>query len=214
MSALLENLPEIGSLPSSKEARLAKSKRETDWNTLVLHNMREAFIYAKKCCDSELSDDEIFSFCYEALQHARKNFKPNMIRFFAYAKPYIRGLISRSRREKDVIRFPRNGRQPHPFSELENVRAESEETEEMESVEPEFRLMALHEGLDLINPIIVRKLNAQEKMILELHYQSGFNFQKIGDLLGITRSAIQHAHSLALKKIRVELFRQKRLLER
>lgn len=204
----------MGSLTGAEEARLAKSKREVDWNKLVLANMREAFIYARKCADSELPNEDIFSLCYEALQHARKNFKPNMIRFFAYAKPYVRGLISRSRREKDVIRFPRNGRKPHPFSELETARVELEELEESETVEPEFRLMSMHEDLDLINPIIVRKLSAQEKMILELHYQSGFNFQKIGDLLGITRSAIQHAHSLALKKIRVELFRQKRLLER
>jgi DNA-directed RNA polymerase specialized sigma subunit len=47
--------------------------------------------------------------------------------------------------------------------------------------------------------------------VLTLTYVAGLNFQEIGGLLGVTRSAIQRTHWRAVKKLRNELGRRKQL---
>jgi DNA-directed RNA polymerase specialized sigma subunit len=80
------------------------------------------------------------------------------------------------------------------------------------TVDPDFRSIDIREKLDIVKDIAKRKLSEQERMILDLTYTSGFTFQKIGDLTNTTRSAAQLIHTKALRKIRCELMRTKRLL--
>jgi RNA polymerase sigma factor (sigma-70 family) len=78
--------------------------------------------------------------------------------------------------------------------------------------EADFDGIDRREKMAFVADIIERKLTDQEAMILDLVYTSGFNFQEIGNLLNITRSAAQLSHTKGLKKIRCELLRQKKLL--
>jgi RNA polymerase sigma factor (sigma-70 family) len=78
--------------------------------------------------------------------------------------------------------------------------------------ESDFDGIDRREKMAFVADIIERKLTDQEAMILDLVYTSGFNFQEIGNLLNITRSAAQLSHTKGLKKIRCELLRQKKLL--
>src|SRR5689334_3591192 len=104
MSKLLEGLPESGLITVEEEERMI---RDGEMANLVLHFVREAFAYAKTCCRGALEDDELLSLAYLALHQASENYdikKSGGVRFFGYAKPYIRGQIHREWKKKDVVR--------------------------------------------------------------------------------------------------------------
>jgi RNA polymerase sigma factor (sigma-70 family) len=61
----------------------------------------------------------------------------------------------------------------------------------------------------LIQPIIDRKLNDKERMVLDLFYNGDLTFEQIGKLLGVCRERTRMIHFQGLKKIRNELMRRK-----
>jgi RNA polymerase sigma factor (sigma-70 family) len=219
---LLEGLPAAKSISEAEEFKLAKLATEAAFNELVLGNMREAFAYAKRCARAGLPDDEIYSLVYNALQSAVKNYKPKKGRFFPYSKVYLRSNISRAWKEKDIVKnssihedgnppfFPIKN-QPDDYERIDYVEPDDEVIPwQGGSVEPEFNLIDTNEQWELIKPIIENKLSSRERMVVELKYRSGFGFPKIGNLLGISRQAVESVHSRALRKIRNELMRKKK----
>lgn len=215
---LLEGLPEAKSLTAKMERQFAIS----DKNQLVLGAMREGFAYAKQCCRASLPDDDIYSLTYAALQSATKNYDAAKGRFFAYAKVFIRGNICREWRSKDVVKHSSlhqdDEQQHYPFpsthfpDDYEDLLSDGDENIPWQggSVEPEFDLIATRERWKIIQPIIEAKLNKREQLVIELKYNTGFGFPKIGELLGISRQAVESVHSRALRKVRNELMRQKK----
>lgn len=220
-------------LTRDEENRLAKLGTEDARNTLVMHAMHEALAYAYRCCRGNLPQDDLFSLCYDSLQAAAKNFKPNIIRFFSYAKIYVRRGIAQMWRSKDVVKNaslhetgfeasskPRDHRSAggdrEEFFEDRDPQfhedAHFDETfEEAGSVEPEFEKIHLAERMKLIQPIIDRKLNEKERMVLDLFYNGDLTFEQIGKLLGVCRERTRMINFQALKKIRNELMRRKTL---
>lgn len=202
-------------------------------NDLVLHTMHEAFLYAKRVCRAKIDDGELFSLCYLALRRNAKRFRPGQVRFFAFAKPGIRGAISRHWKTLDVVKNSSMHetdveiefkRKPYGKLDGEVLDADTDWTSILitgaghtfapkeETVEADFASIDLRERMGIVDAIIKRKLTEQEQMILSLVYKSGFNFQEIGNLLELTRSAAQLSHAKSLKKIRSELARTKQLL--
>ena len=213
---LLDSLPDK-TLSLPEESRLCKTPEgRTD---LVLHSMREAFFYGKGVSRGKLPDDEIFSLCYTALTNAVKNYNPSKnrrfakSRFFGYAKPYIRGEVYRTWGRSSVVTNGKCISFHDGTDEVGEFQGENNKTRMVSNVipatdfvEPDFDRIDIKERWELIAPLIVRVLSDTEKMIVDLHYRGGFNFQELGKLLEISRSAIQNSHSRALKKIRVALF--------
>jgi len=215
-------------LPREEENRLAAIGTEDARNTLVMHAMHEALAYAYRCCRGALAQDDLFSLCYDGLQQAAKNFKPNRIRFFSYAKIYVRRGISQTWRSKDIVRnsslhetgFEASS-QPRAWKESEDEAFENNEPQfhedghldetfvEAGSVDPEFERIHLAERMRLIQPIIDRKLNDKERMVLDLFYNGDLTFEQIGKLLGVCRERTRMIHFQGLKKIRCELMRRK-----
>jgi RNA polymerase sigma factor (sigma-70 family) len=216
--------------------RIQKSKNDDDINDLVLHSMKEGFLYAKKCCRANIPDDELFSLCYTALRRNAKRFRPGGIRFLAFAKAGLRGVLSRYWKTLDVVKNSSLHESKEDFNtptktfEMRSVEDEEDhnpaEVDAVtlgepewalrmagESVEPDFRGIDLRERLGIINEIVEKKLSPQERMVIDLFYRNGFTFQRIGDMTDTTRSAAQLTHTKALRKIRRELERSKRLLE-
>lgn len=217
---LLEGLPEIHQLSEADEAKLARRDR----TSLVLHTMREAFIYAKKCCNGALSDDDIYSLCYRALSASAKRYRPARGRFFAYSKVNIRGQISREFRRKDVVKNSSLHESPdqppvitkHVLLDGVGMAHDDHETDilnplEVPSVEPEFEAIEIRERMRLVTPLIRSRLTKHERMVIELRYDSGFDLQKIGTLLGVSRQAVEHHHSNAIMKLRRALILRKQL---
>jgi RNA polymerase sigma factor (sigma-70 family) len=235
---LLDSLPQdVFSVEQefTMAARIQKTKNEDDINDLVLHNMREGFLYAKKCCRARIPDDELFSLCYTALRRNAKRFRPGGIRFLAFAKAGLRGVLSRYWKTLDVVKNSslheaeevytpaaqtfelrtvedEEDHNPPAIDEVEMGKQEWATVMAGEVVEPDFRGIDLRERLGVVNEIIERKLSPQERMVIDLFYRNGFTFQKIGDMTDTTRSAAQLTHTKALRKIRRELERSKRLL--
>lgn len=202
-------------------------------NDLVLHTMHEAFLYAKRVCRAKIPDDELFSLCYLALRRNAKRFRPGQVRFFAFAKPGIRGALSRHWKTLDVVKnssmheTDTEAITPNLFSVSSTGDTDRDDTDWTailvtgsrhggvsleEFVEADFGSIDIRERMGIVTEIIKRKLTEQEQMILNLVYKSGFNFQEIGNLLELTRSAAQLSHAKSLKKIRGELARTKQLL--
>ena len=207
---LLNDLPEAHLLTAAQERSLAKRNK----TKLVLHTMREAFVYAKQCCRGGLPDDDIYSLSYAALVSAARRYKPAKGRFFAYAKVFVRGQISREWRNLDTVKNSSMNSDPAP-SPIQHVLLHTHEENETDiplisenSVEPEFGMIDLRERLALIEPIIREKLTKREQQIIELRYKSGFNFTKIGDLFGLSRQWMEKEHRGAIQKIHNELARR------
>lgn len=224
---LLSGLPPIRSLTPAAEQTLARSKRQSDKTELVLAHMREAFYYVRQCCRARIEDREIYSLCYKALSESVKGFSPDKQRFFAYAKPNLRGNISRYWKQLDVVRNSSvHETEPRPDFIIPPHLPTVDETPvlvnphefppETDFVEPDFKSMEMRERMARLLPVMNKKLSVQEKMIFELHYIGGYNFEEIGKLLEprVSRSAVQQTHARALKKLQGEMRRAQTLFSR
>jgi RNA polymerase sigma factor (sigma-70 family) len=202
-----EPLTEAGeaSLTATVRKFKAGAKREAALETLILGNMRDAFFYSRRCAYNKLPDDEVFSICYAALSRAAVRFDPKQGRFFAYCKPYLRGSICRAWRSKDAVR---NGGRTESLDHTPDV--DDEPLAEENAIDPEFGRIDINEKWELVKPLLT-KLSEAERRVLELHYNGGMNFQEIGELLGVTRSATQGTHKRALRKVRNSLLRNRKL---
>lgn len=218
-------------LTPEQENALAKAKTEDARNTLVLHSMREAMAYAYRCSRGMLERDELFSLCYDALQRAAKRFSPNRIRFFAYAKQDVRRGITIAWREKDVVKnssmHEDKDHEPEYSTTADYVEDpeagcstdwtpvsapdDFERIREESSVDPEFEKIHVKERMELIKPIMEKKLTDVEKMVIDLYFNGDMTFQQIGDMLNVSRAWAQMVHFEGLKKIRCELLRRKAL---
>lgn len=230
-SSIFSGLPTNGPLSREQENAYFASG---DIETVVLYNMKEGFYYSKSITKMRLSDGEVFSFVYRALLSAAKNYDPSKnkkfikSRFFGYAKPYLRGEAFKEMQSnlKDFGFFQvlditdsseglvtAQDNDAHVTS--SSIRAKLDTSPSGQSyyyaegniipiVEPDYDGMDIRERWDTIKPVL-KVLNENERMVLDLHYWGGFNFQKIGNMVGLTRSAIQYTHSCALKKIKAHL---------
>lgn len=222
---LLASLPKIR-LTKAQEFALATKlqKRPTEdlLNELVLDNMEEGFIYTKGVCRGRIPDDEIFSLVYKTLYRNAKRFQPRPggIRFLAFAKAGLRGALSRYwtgintvRNAKAIFSLSTNNGYSCPYFGDEDVANPSLMEDGEPTTDPEFDAIQLRERLAFVKAAMEKKLSAQERMVIDLVYNQSFNFQEVGDLLGVTRSAIQSMHAESLKKIRQELTRKRLLVD-
>lgn len=191
--------------------------------------MREAFFYTRQCCRTQIPGDELISLCYRALVECAKNYKPNCQRFFAYSKINLRGHIYRYWKNQDVVKNSSiHEVEPEQYDILKQDPLEYEHDDranafegnpgmvtgvEESRVDPDFDGIHFRERLALVKKVIAEKLTAQEQMIIELTYNGGYNFEKIGQMLEpkVSRSAVQQTCAHAIKKVTVELRRRKQL---
>lgn len=208
---LLDDLPE--KLTRDEEfklaARIQKSQNEDDLNRLVLQGMREAFLYMKHFCRKKIEDDEIFSLCYRTLLRNAKRFRPGGIRFIAFCKAGIRGAVCRYwttvsavRNSTEVISLDVPENLPGADG-LDHTDLSSSLTHQ--TIEFDFASINIKETFAVLKTLMKDRLTKQEQMIMALVYENGFNFQEIGCLLGVTRSAAQAHHAKAIRKLRQEV---------
>lgn len=182
-------------------------------NELALYNMREAFSYGVSCARN-LPGGVVFSLCWTALVAAATNFEAGRIRFFAYAKPYVRGEVIKAFHAAKVVRHGET-RALSPDSILTGEVEGSEDvplhftmdTDELllakaDTVEADTEGIMVRDEWSVLVPILQSRLSEKERMVLELKYQSGFNFRQIGDLLRVSRSDTQATHTRAINKVR------------
>jgi RNA polymerase sigma factor (sigma-70 family) len=232
-----DSLP-LTKLSSDREQELAKLRTEEAAAELALYSTREAVVYTRRCCRGHLEVDVLISVCYEVLIKIARRFKPGQQRFFAFAKAGLRGAVKDYYRTLDVVRnaktvtrgqvafekscetprridsdelagFSTNHRRWHSGDDKAIICIEAATGE---IAEPDFDSVHFRERWALVSPIIEDKCSDLEKTVLTLLYTGGFNFPEIGGMLDISRQAVQAIQSRALKKVRNELLRRKRLL--
>lgn len=208
---------------------MANHKTPANKEELVLAHMREAFFYARQVCRARIEDGEIYSLCYKALVECAKNYQPDWQRFFAYSKANLRGNISRYWKTLDTVKnasLHETGEAPifESWGEIleagESIHDDGGPLDsapptalEPAHVDADFDSINIREQLALIRPLMESKLSEQERMVLDLSYTGGFNFEIIGKMLtpAVSRSAVQQTHARAIRKLRNELARQKKL---
>lgn len=231
---ILESLPE-SPLPIQEEqkigvklSKMGKRAREKALEKLVLHSMREAFFYARRCCRSNLPADEIYSLCYSALCRAAGNFKPRRIRFFAYAKVFIRGEISREWKKKSLVKnvpvekissteisFDLNRANDSVLAKEHASHGNpggQKDTELVPTCEPEFSSIHARELWEVLEPLLESKLTPSERTVIFMRYKQELNFREISVLLGTTKQWAQVLHAEALSKLREAMTRNKKVL--
>lgn len=201
----------------------AKKKGQADQeclNDLALYNMREALFYGLACARSRQIDaGTIFSLCWAALCAAAPNFEAGRIRFFAYAKPYVRGEIIKAFHAQKVVRHGETrSLTPDTIGAVTDHEEAGDVSFTHSSVDIDDLLLAkadvveadtegimVRDEWSALLPVIQTRLSEKERMVLELKYQSGFNFRQIGDLLRVSRSDTQATHTRAINKVRCAL---------
>jgi len=197
-------------------------------DTLVLRNLKEATIYAKHYCPRDLfSDGEIMSLCYDVLRKSAPRFKPSFgIRFLAFSKHRLRGAVKRHCCTLDVVKHASVKRNDSfggptflPFTGGTDQRCPVNPEETVTCVQGgttdfDFSGVDVRELWIPLKSVIREKLNPRQRMILRLVYDLGFNMQEIGDMLAVSRSAVQMTHSSALEILRRELGENRELLNR
>jgi RNA polymerase sigma factor (sigma-70 family) len=205
---------------------IQRTRDEDKINQLVMSVMRDAILYAGRCARGRIPPGELFSLCYSALCKAAPRFYPGGIRFFAYAKQDVRGEISRYWKSLDVVKSAsaHEDKTTAPIFKVKVYNDAERDTEDVMCeipdealtptlIEPEFDLINIRERWAIVAPLLHKHLTERERMVLSLFYESGFSFEQICKMVvpTVSRSAIQHAHGCALRKIRNALSREKKL---
>jgi len=183
------------------ERKLIRKGTKKSLDKLALAFVPEAVIYCRHCSRGGLTEQELISMCWIALRQAAENYrirKSNGIGFFAFAKQYLRGQISKEFKRLEVVR--RGG----PLVELE------EENEG--SCDPDFSSLEAKELFREMQPAILKSLNEMERSIIILRYESDLSFREIGERLGYRRQHIQNLHKKSLLKLRSALESNRSLL--
>lgn len=216
MSDILNGLPLVGLISESAEKMLKERNDKRAIDKLVLGFMREAFCYSKKCARGKLPDDEIFSLSYKALNAAARKFDPARGRFFIFAKIYLRWEIKHAWAEKSVVR---NAGGPdtclHDHCEAEDILNEREETIVPEYDHPldplesphshfDFERVEFNERMAQILPLL-RQLNPNERMVIEMRFRTGWDFAKIGREIGRSRERVRQIALEAIEKVKARI---------
>lgn len=210
-TTLPEGIPQKP-LDRASEKALARNirrfRREEDIVKLAMHGLCEAIPYIYTVCKGQVPQDEILSFSYRALNQAARNFKPGRLRFFCYAKVYLRSELAKWWKEQDIVRDASIHEAPQEHQ-LGIAVADCN----YDSADPEFDLIDLKERWELVKPLL-NKLTDRERMVLEMVHIGGYNYTDISRLLvpRVTRQAICCCHEKALRRIRLAISNLKRTI--
>lgn len=219
---VLKTVP-AGPIKPEREAELLKAG---DLDTLVLESMYEAFLYATECSKGREGESEVFSACYAALKKAAGRFDPKFdVRFFPFAKAFVRGELKLERRRLRVVR-PANKNQRYDFLPVEKLPTESQgasdnfldanrlhesktfrsdfqpkvgfEQSEEADIDRSDRSQMWKEFSDEAE----RLLTPRAYKVVKLHIIDGLGWQEIADQLGFTREAHRAMFEKAMRKLR------------
>lgn len=213
MSAdILAGLPEVA-LTTEQENTLALRKDDDSLNVLIEHNLREAFKYGRACF-SNYDEGTVLSAAYDGLRKAAINFKPEQIRFFAYAKAYVRSALLRVARDnsllKNYVKPVEALPDPEAQADAEDAADENDgriyiKHPSPENVQPAWLDIFCHEAWETVRPVFEASLSAEERCVILLNFQGGLNYREIGAMLGVSRARIGQIKKEGLARLKFKL---------
>ena len=182
--------------------QIRRSRREEDIIKLAMHGICEAIPYLRTVCGGRVGYDEILSMSYVALTDAARNFRPGGIRFFCYAKVYLRSELAKWWKSQDIVKHASEAEDKEYVMQAEDYNIAK--TDDVDSVN--FELIDIKERWAIVKPLLSR-LTERERMVMELVYISGLSFTDISKILvpQITREAVRCCHERALRRLRLAL---------
>lgn len=219
---VLKTVPKGPITPERETALLKANDRET----LIVESMYEAFLYATECSKGREGESEVFSACYSALKKASGRFDTKHgVRFFPFAKAFVRGELKLERRRLRVVR-PANKNQRYDFLPVEKLPTELHDTpgdrldanqlqlskafqhDFQPKVGFEQEVAAETDGVDrdqLWQEFVseaIRLLSPRALKVVTMHVVEGLGWQEIADKLGFTREAHRSMFEKAMRKLR------------
>lgn len=225
MSYGVLNTVPAGPIKPERETELIKAG---EMETLVLETMYEAFLYATECSKGQEGESEIFSACYAALKKAAGRFDAKFnVRFFPFAKAFVRGELKLERRRLRVVRPIKNkGKIDHTeYVTLPHYRVKDamspdsldanhlhedkscqqdykprvgfEQEREADTLQAD-RNQLWEEFSALVKPLLTKR--AFE--VVKLHIVDDLGWQEIADRLGYTREAHRALFEKTMRKLR------------
>jgi RNA polymerase sigma factor (sigma-70 family) len=177
---------------------------ESALEALVLNNMRQAVLYARRVCHDIFEDGELISVCYRALLRQAKRYDPSSrLAFFTFAKIGVRGDVNRHFRQLDTLK---NSKRVHLPDWADSTGAGHEDVADCSET------VAQNDEAQFVLRSIRRCCTEREQVIFALAYYGCLGFHEIARLLGVSRAAIQASHARALQKVRSDCRKTERLL--
>lgn len=183
-----------------------RTKQETLLQQVVMNNLRQAVLYARRVCQDKFDDGELISLCYQTLMKKARRYNPGSeLNFFTFAKIGVRGVVNRNFRQLDTIR---HAKRVYVHDLEEGGGSLPQQCDHGNSA----TLVSNKDEAEYICRVIRRCCSEREQVIFALTYYGCLGFNEIAKLLGVSRSAIQAAHARALEKVRSEYRLSERLL--
>jgi RNA polymerase sigma factor (sigma-70 family) len=209
MNEPFDTLPEC-TLTQDEERNLFREWRRTKNDEvlvkLVLNNMRQAVLYARRICREQFEDGELISVCYSAMLRQARRYNPNRrLSFFTFAKIGVRGDVNRYFRQLDTVKMSKRVSVPD-WGEGINRKVEYVDNESAQT--PQTR-----DDARFILRSIRRCCSEREQVMFALTYFGCLGFNETARLLGISRSAVQAMHRRSLEKVRGDCRLTERLLD-
>jgi len=186
--------------------KIQTRQREEDINRLAMHGLCEAIPYLCTVCGGRVPQDELLSLSYEGLLHAARNFKHGRLRFFCYAKVYLRSALSKWWRQQDVVKNSSR-------FEDKNASDLTDGAWSKEQQEPAYEEINIRERWELVKPMLAR-LTVRERLVVELVHIGGFSYTKIAKMLtpSVSREAVRLCLARAMRKLHFALLEKRRTL--
>lgn len=183
------------------------------WGKLCEANLRESVYYLKKIAKGRFADGDLISFAYDGLMQAAKNYDPSRSRFFTWAKAHVRGKLFAAMRDQ-TKHSEREWQQPQATYTEDPYTGEQVENHWVNEPSVEFdheQLNCKLHFLEEIKGIMERVLKPQEIRVVSMRIWRDLRFREIGEELGFSTSRAQAVYERAIRLVRRELMRRKRL---
>lgn len=183
------------------------------WGKLCEANLRESLYYLKKIAKGRFDDGELLSFAYDGLMQAAKNFDPERCRFFTWAKAHVRGKLFAAMRDQ-TKRSDREWAATPPTHVEDPYTGEQVEHHWVHEPSVDFDHEQLNAKIHFsseIKRIMERVLKPQELRVVSMRIWRDLRFREIGEELGFSTSRAQAVYERAIRLVRRELMRRKRL---
>jgi len=185
---------------------------------MVEHSLREAVVFLRELSGGRLTDGELVSIAYKALERSARSYRPQKgKRFFYFAKKALRGVLIEYFRSLETVRHGDKsvnwdeaieqtyGRKKHPDIE------DPETTSELEGrTDPDLQSIYQKEAFEDVLRAM-KCLTKFEKALVLFIRATGFSFRETAEEFGCSRAWVGLCYNRALDKLRAVLVKKPRL---
>jgi len=184
---------------------------------MVVHSLREAVLFLRELSHGKLTDGELVSIAYKALERSARSFQPGRgHRYFYFAKKALRGVLIEHWRALDTVK---HGKASVPWEEAMTQKPrkqhpdldDAETTNELEGrTEADFSGIYEREDWERVQAAM-KCLTKFERALVLFIRATGFSFRETAEEFNCSRAWVGLCYNRALDKLRAVLVKKPRL---